>query len=269
MRRFTEDQAQRIFARAAERQHRAAGQSPGFSLDELTEIGRAAGLSDEHIAEAAIEVESMSPDELAREAQGLRTTVTRVRVLPGALTDTLWQGMVARLRRTTQKKGITSDVGAAREWMLSPSDVVGSTLHVTAEPVDGGTRVTLDAAYPAGPTQMPRWAYAALLAALAAFPVIGWMKDALDHTFVWLLPLLILLTVAGSAWFGRSHLRSWAERHDRDFDALLDQFEALPSDASSVAAGAPPTPTAADPLGLDDLAEAPESVAPGRSRIRS
>ena len=112
---FTEEQAQRIFARAAERQHEAGGEAPGFSLDELREIGQAAGLSAEHIAEAAAEVEAMTPGEMAREAHGVRTAVRRVRVLPGPLTDEVWQGMVAALRRTTNARGFTSDVGAARE----------------------------------------------------------------------------------------------------------------------------------------------------------
>ena len=269
---FTEEEAQRIFARAAERQHAADDAAPGFSLDELTEIGKAAGLSPEHIAAAITEVRSNVPSvETGRTVMGVQTDVQRSRVVPGDMTDEMWEGLVSRLRRTFKTKGITAEVGRTREWTGTNSTGGLSNLHVMAKPVEGGTQITMETSKTEEARQI-KWLPLVFVVMTAFFPVLAAATGKLDEPAIWVFSALFLL-IGVIAFIGsRQGYKTWSERRQREFDALLDQIELM---ARTAETSAPPLTSSSTPephLGaaLDALAEAPDTRSTSTSgRLRS
>ena len=278
---FNEDEARRIFARAAERQHQADDAPPGLSLEELQEIGSAAGLSPEHVAAAVAEIRGTSPAVEPPAVWGIETDIRRSRVLPGPLTDEAWEGMVSRLRRTFKTKGITADVGRTREWTGTGHGGGLSNLHVVVEPVEGGTRVTLETSKSEEVRQAKNvpWLIAVFL---LIFPALGAFTGKLADPKLWVLTSIFSAMVAALAYAMHRTYRTWSERRQGEFDALLDQFELLAYGARSSGPvseasletdpSAPPLPLDGEsgtaPLGLDALGDAPEAAS-GESRPRT
>ena len=270
---FTEEQAREIFARAAERQHAASDAPAGFSLDELKEIGQAAGLSPEHIAAAVSDVRFGSPMPSAPTmVMGAQTDVHRSRVVHGELTDEAWEGIVSRLRRTFKTKGITADVGRSREWTGTNGEGTLSNLHVTAVPVDGGTRITLETSKTVEAQQM-KWIPGVFVVLTLFFPIIGALKGkALDPAILFFSGLMIAMGLF--AFFGaRRGYQKWSEKRQSEFDALLDQFELMALTAETERAALASSTASSQPsrLGevLNELAEAPDTrsaAAPDRLR---
>ena len=252
---FTEDEARQIFARAAERQHAVASRGEGLSLDDLQAIGAEAGLDPEHVAAAVAELRSGPAVEPVVVA-GVDLTPRVVRVLPGELTDDAWADLVGRLRRTFGAKGVPSEIGRVREWTSGPT----SRLHVVAEPVEGGTRVTMETskAHEAAGLRgvIPFAVFMSL--ALSALFVFG----DFDAT-VWILPVLTLGLCAAIYVGVRAWLARWSDRRRGQFESLMDQAELLVRAEASTAAEAPR-------LDLDALAEPEHGPdAPARRRERS
>ncbi|MEO0556633.1 MAG: hypothetical protein AAF170_00475 [Bacteroidota bacterium] len=270
---FSEDEAQRIFARAAERQHAANDQESGFSIDELKEIGQAAGLSPEHIAAAISDVRFGSPS--IREpatVMGAQTDVHRSRVVSGELTDEIWEGMVSRLRRTFKTKGVTADVGRSREWTGTNSTGGLSNLHVTAVPVDDGTRITLETSKTQEAQQL-KWIPAVFVVLTLFFPMIGALKGkAMDPAILFFSASMIVLGLV--AFFGsRRGYQKWSEKRQGEFENLLDQFELMTkTDGSSqtLASSTASTPQALLGDSLDELAGASDASSSTRTdRLRA
>jgi len=271
---FSEEEAQRIFARAAERQHAANDSAPGFSMEELKEIGQAAGLSPEHIAAAVSDVRFGSPTPNApTTVMGAQTDVHRSRVIRGELTDEAWEGMVSRLRRTFKTKGITATVGQSREWTGTDSAGNLSNLHVTAVPVENGTRITLETSKTAEAQQM-KWIPGVFAVMTLFFPLIGALKDkATEPAILFFSGLMILMGLL--AFFGtRRGYQKWSARRQSEFEALLDQFELMtPTNETpeeTLASSMAPSPISALGEALDELAEAPQTHPDAtRSRTRA
>ena len=249
---FTEDEARQIFARAAERQHAVASRGEGLSLDELQAIGAEAGLDPEHVAAAVAELRSGPAVEPVVVA-GVDLTPRVVRVLAGELTDDAWADVVGRLRRTFGAQGVPSEIGRVREWTSGSS----SALHVIAEPVEGGTRVTMETskAHEAGglrsllPTAVLLSLGLSLLFAFGDF----------DAT-VWVIPVMTLAVCAAIYVAVRASLARWSDRRRSQFESLMDQAELLLRAEVPVGTGAPR-------LDLDALAE-PERGTDARARRR-
>lgn len=241
-RQFSQDEAQDIFARAAQRQHATDMRGEGLTLAELQEIGRAAGLDPEHVA-AAVADAGQRPVEPAVYA-GVNVTPRASRVVSGEMTDDVWEQVVARLRQTFETQGVASDVGRVREW-TSGSD---SNLLLTAEPAPGGTAVTIttsrekegkDAA------KLPLYGTIAA-AAMAAFLLAG----EFPAHYPWLIPGLIVAVMLVMALGIRQSLAGWSARRQGQFDGLLDQIDLLARDATTDTArlGDEVEPLAADSL---------------------
>lgn len=245
---FSEDEARRIFARAAERQHAVTARGPELSLAELQAIGREAGLDPEHVAAAVAELRAgPAPEPVV--ISGIDLTPRRSRVLPVEMTDALWEEMVGRLRRAFGAKGIPSEVGRIREWTSGPT----SNLHFVAEPVEGGTRVTLETSRAdegrginAGP----------LTAAVLAVFLTAFFAFGTFDSYVYIVPVVTLVFGAVLFWGLRTSLRRWSERRTTEFDALMDQFELMARAAPVLDLDPLPDP--------EDLGERPVS----RSRTR-
>ena len=267
--RFSEEEARRIFARAAERQQASEPASEGLSLDELQEVGRAAGLDPAHVAAAVAEVRSARPAAPPATFLGVGVEVRASRVLSGPVTDEAWEQMVARLRRTFGSKGTPTDVGRVREWTSGPS----STLLVTVEPGDpargGGAVVTMQTSKKSESSQ-----YGAIVGVFGAmavlFAILGTLQGGAGDPAFWVFIGAFVAAAVGFPLLGRRSYARWAERRQGQFDALLDQFELVVRDA------APPEPAPAAEAGgagrldLDTLDALPETDAPvPRRRTRT
>lgn len=272
MSRFTEEEAQRIFARAAERQHAADDAAPGFSLDELQEIGQAAGLSPEHIAAAVADVRSSGPQiSTERTVMGIQTDVQRSRVIPGEMTDELWEGLVSRLRRTFKTQGITADVGRTREWTGTNSTGGLSNLHVVARPVEEGTQITMETSKTDEARQV-KWLPVVFVFMTAFFPLLAAAKGKLDEPALWVFTAFVAAIGALGFFGSRQGYKTWSERRQREFEALLDDTEAMARLMPTGDLDRSPEESATEPLGrvIDDLADAPEPASEAtRSRTRA
>lgn len=267
---FSEDEAQRIFARAAERQHAANDEASGFSLDELQEIGLAAGLSPEHIAAAVAEVKATPSSRISETTvTGVLTEIRRSRVVDGEMTDEMWERMVSMFRRTFKTKGITASVGRAREWTGTDKTGSLSNLHVVAAPVEGGTRITLETS---------RTEEAQILKALPFFfsfmvfffPLLGATQGKLDDPTVWVFAALMSVIGIGVFWSMRWSFQRWSEMRKNEFDALLEHFELIvqSGDMPGTESESSTSPVSALKDALHEMADAPDAAS-GATRSRT
>ena len=139
-RQFSEAEARRIFERAAARQHAAPTSSGGLTLQELQEIGAAAGLDPEHVAAAVTEAESTPTQVPTWQGVPLRTTASRL--IPEAVSDDAWMRIVDQMRAQHQTPGVMEREGRRRVWRQYEGSLTGAS--VTASPSASGTLVTVE-----------------------------------------------------------------------------------------------------------------------------
>ncbi len=140
-RRFSPEEAQRIFALVADRQRTVSG-TDGLSLAELEEAAAAAGLDPGLVAVAAAELDSVPQAE--KTLLGTPVEVVRTRLLDGAVGDDAWAAMVSAARREFGQPGMAGQIGRLREWtVISGGTKNGTVTRLTVEPTEAGTRVTL------------------------------------------------------------------------------------------------------------------------------
>jgi hypothetical protein len=265
MRTFSEKEAREVFAQAARAQQSdddaTDATAGGLSLDELQEIGLAAGLDPAFVAAAAASLGADAPRPATR--LGVPLEVRRTRTLPGPMTDELWEQIVATLRAQTGGPGTASQVGRIREWtgdtQMGASGAYG--MHLAVRPtLDGGTEVVVEQrgmrenalglALTAGMFGLTSLLFV-LLAAIKGSAPLGWTA------FVFL--ALALLTGAGT----RMGMALWARRTGARFDALLDRVDLLARDAVPSAVAAMPSSR----LDFDAINEPEGETA--RRRVRS
>ena len=258
-RRFSEEEAQRIFALVAERQ-RAASDASGLSLAELEEAARAAGLDPALVAVAAAELDAAPHPE--RTLAKAPVEVIRHRVVAGPLDDDAWAQMVSAARSEFGEPGMAGQVGRLREWTSFSGGTKNNVVtRVTAEPTEGGTRVTVsrsvrDLVF--GFTLAA--AIQSVLAVLfGVFAVAGVDSD------LWI-PAAILAGLAALFGLGSQvGTRVWHRQESARFDRLLGRLERCVLDAPSArraTARDAPEATGRPALDLDALGEAPESGSP-------
>ena len=266
-RRFSEEEAQRIFARVAERQRESASSSAaGLSLAELEEAASAAGVDPALVATAAAELDAAPHAE--RTLAGVPIEVVRHRPLPGPIDDDVWAEMVSAARREFGQPGMAGQIGRLREWTsISGGPKNGVVTRLTAEPTADGTRVTLtrsirEVVLGFTIASAIQWAMAVLFGVLALAGV---------ESEMWI-PALILAGLG--LMFGAGTqigARVWQQREGRRFEALLDRLELAARAPALDRAEVPEVrPEPAGRLDLDALAdvEAEDRVA-ARPRTRS
>lgn len=267
-RRFTEEEAQKIFARVAERQRAGLGADAGLSLAELTEAARAAGLDPSLVAAAAAELDA-APDE--RTLFGAPVEVARSRVVPGPLGDDAWGRMVAAARREFGDTGMAGQVGRLREWtVISGGPKNGVVTRLTAEPTAEGTRLTL--------TKSVREVVKGLTIATV---ILGSMAVLFSVLFVagvdpelWVPALFMAVLGVGFGTASQVGTRVWHRQAAGRFETVLDRMELIARDvpAHEAAPADAERPPAAPVLDLDALAddvEDAEDRAESRRRTRS
>ena len=145
-RRYSDDDVKRIFELAAsteptghEEPSAPRGDTQeGFTLAELQDIGREAGLEPARIAQAAAALRGQ-PRAVSLPRQtvwGMPVAVGRIVELPRAPTDREWEMLVGELRSTFQARGRARSDGGLREW-------VNGNLVVAVEPSETGYRLRL------------------------------------------------------------------------------------------------------------------------------
>lgn len=131
-RRFSREEVQEIFRRAAERQAKRRESDEGLTLDELQQIGEESGIPPAYIAAAVRELDGPELEETGSPATndaprglerfyGMKSSARFERVVPGRLDDAAWDDIVAALESTFQNKGETTTAGPIREWHLASS----------------------------------------------------------------------------------------------------------------------------------------------------
>ncbi len=260
-RRYSEEEAQRIFALVAERQRVTQGADRGLSLAELEEAARAAGLDRTLVASAAAEMDAApGPDATLG---GALVEVVRQRMVPNALSDDAWAQMVAVMRREVGEAGVAGQVGRLREWTLMSAGKNGTVTRLTAEPTADGTRITItqsvrEMVKGLSIAQAIQASMATLFAGLALFGVDGalWIPAAI------LFGLSLLFAVG-------THVgtRLWHRQQSARFERLLDRLELTArDDAPDPLAVAEPSALTGGLLDLDALPDPPETEASSAQR---
>lgn len=263
-RRFSEAEARRIFARAAEHQ-RADAPDDGLSLAELHEIGQAAGLDAAAIAAAVADVQAGVPDEPVTTFLGVRSSQTWSRVLPVDVTDAAWERMVAELRRTFKHQGNPSQIGRVREWTGGLLGNGTDGLRVALEPTEGGTRIVAEQTLRSNVTGLR-----ALSGLTLAIPALTALLPLLSgKAEFWLIPLLILCLFAVIVALTAGLLRAAASKTERNVERLMDRFDLIARDAAPAPASSP-AEGRLDAALLDAAAPSPDAAQdPAARRTRS
>ena len=263
-RRYSEEEAQRIFAHVAERQRDALASDVGLSIEDLQEAARAAGLDPDLVLQAAVSLDAPAP-ERSQTLLSAPVEVVRQRRIPEPVSDETWAEIVAEARRAFGGVGIAGQIGRLREWTLASSKASNQaiTTRLALEPTPEGTRLTLsrnvrDMAFGFTAAAVINGVIAAVFASLFAFGV--------DPSLIYptLITLASALVLGGGTQIG---LRLWETRQAKAFASFLDRAELVTraADDAQVASPTPdavPTPVASSAarLDLDGLADAPDAT---------
>jgi len=212
-RRFSEDEAAEIFARAAEAEQ--PGRPPtapreGMTLAQLQDIGQEVGIAPELVARAARSV-ALAPRP-PRRFLGLPIGVGRTVDLGRRLSDEDWERLVIDLRETFDARGTVRTDGSLRQW-------TNGNLQALLEPTATGHRLRLKTTNGAAAvwmrTGLMMSGFSALLAgvALIGSQAAGRLTGA------------GFLAVVGVGMFvaGALRLPGWAKRRQQQMDALADR----------------------------------------------
>ncbi len=253
---YTEAEAQKVFARVAERQRVAGSAAGGLSLEDLEEAARAAGLDPTLVAAAASEIDVPEPQ---RGLLGVPTETVRHRVVRGHVSDEAWEAMVAAARTEFGRTGTAGQVGRTREWTAATGGGNAQAVtRVALEPVGTDTRIVV--------TRSSRDFALGFTIAGAITAVMAVLFGALFAFGVdpelWI--PAVILAVQSTLFLGGTQigLRVWHRRQTVRVDALLDRLELVARDSAQVAPDAAPglpvyapaAPTASAPAGRIDAA---------------
>lgn len=219
-RRFSDDEMQHIFAKAAELSTRGLPErtpDEGYSLDALVEIGRQAGLDAAVITTAArsLDVISAPPPRLL----GVPVGVGRAVQLDRTLSAAEWQRLVVQLRERFGAVGTVSEHAGLRQWR-------NGNLRVLVEPTGRGDRVRMQTRNAAAQAYLALGAGLAVTVATGA--LIGAVTGSIAESGV-LGPLAGLgaMTVV-SIGAAALRVRGWAEQRARQMQAIAEDLIAEP-----------------------------------------
>lgn len=143
-RKFSKEEAERIFSLAAERQQaKRADDMNQLSLEELEEAGLAAGIDPGFIREAAGDL--LRPDRATeqRDFMGFPVELRESHVLQIPFDDENWEKAVDIFTGVYEKPGSVTEIGTTRRWQSEPKET-GIPVTVIAEKEHHGTRFTIE-----------------------------------------------------------------------------------------------------------------------------
>ena len=229
---YSEAEAQKVFARVAERQRAAGEPAAGLSLADLEEAARAAGLDPTLVAAAAAEIDTPAPN---RGLFGAPVETVRHRVVRGRVSDDAWEAIVGAVRAEFGRTGTAGQVGRTREWTVATgTGNAQAVTRVALEPLGADTRIAVtrssrDVAlgFTIGGSVMG--AMSILFATLFAFGVDPelWVPAVM-------LAAMSVLFLGGT----QVGLRAWHARQTVRVDALLDRLDLVARNAATPATDA-------------------------------
>ena len=222
--RYSADEARRIFARAARRQH-AAPAADGLSLEDLAEIGREAGL-DPALVAAEAAAERLGDGHRAT-WHGVPVGVRRARLLPERVSDREWERVVDLLRAEFKMEGTAQQIGTRREWATgasaSSSATTTSAYKVRVEARPDGDLVTVEAP---NTHQLMGYTLGGTMASIAlVFLVVGLLLDPAKLAGMAAGVAGILALAAGMYGTAGLSAKASAARTPDRFEALLDRID--------------------------------------------
>ncbi|MEO0556634.1 MAG: hypothetical protein AAF170_00480 [Bacteroidota bacterium] len=268
-RRYTEEEAQRIFAHVADRQRDAARSESGLSLDDLQEAARAAGLDPSLVVQAAAALDVPSPSR-AETLLGAPVEVVRQRLIPEPVSDDTWAQIVAEARRTFGGVGIAGQIGRLREWthMSSKGTNQSISTRIALEPTPEGTRLTMSGS--ARDVAFGMTIAAAIMSVMAL--IFGTLFIAGVEPDLIAPAIIMAIMAIGFGGGTQIGMRIWERAQDRKFNAFLDRAELIIRAADDVPEAANSTQASArsGQLDLDVLGDAPDTTTTSDAqRLRS
>lgn len=255
-RQFSEDEARRIFARAAERQHTASPVEGSLSMDELQAIGREAGIDPAHIAAAVAEADTPPAPTWLGAPLRHRT----VRHVGGAVSDAAWGRIVEHLRTMAPTADEVEEIGDRRMWTSNPA-MPGYGARVMLVPDGDGTRLTVESAR--GPQDAFVYTMGGITGMMGGIGLLAWLAKGKASGLVMMLLMLAVFVVfaAGGIVSHRRRARSAPAETER----LADTLARLAAPAVAPASrDRQPDADLAPRLDLDALGDAPDSDARAR-----
>ena len=256
-RRFTEDEARRIFSAVAERQGSARAAESGLTLAEMQEAAAASGLDPALVAAVASEMSTGAVDEVPT-FFGAPLAVRQRRVLPVAVDDDGWARIVSLLRREFGAPGVPTEMGRQREW-TSTTGAGGAPVHVVLAPGESGATLTIEQTI-AGQSKGAGWIVPGTTLPMVALAALAHLSGKTGPE-IYGLPALVFLVIGATMLGLWAMWRGWARKTETRFERLADRIEIAARDAAR-ASGGQATPA----LDLDALPDAPERDAGPRTR---
>ena len=250
-RHFSEEEARRIFARAAERQHRRPALGEELTLEDLQAIGREAGIDPAHVAAAAEDAAPYQPPMWA----GVLLRTQRVRRLVGPVDDVAWGRILDVLRERHQTSGAAEQIGDRRSWTVYEGSLLGERVRIETTPE--GTDLTVESGL--APEKGAAYGLMGMVGALGALggkPPLLWFALAMAVLMV-NVPIVT-----------RVSARRRAKTRPAEKDALADRIERLAASAPQAHVGEAPAPRL-DPALLDAAPEVGDAALSSRSRTRT
>lgn len=257
MAQFTEEEAQRIFARAAARQHAHDSLPEGLTLNELQEIGRSAGLDPEHVAAAATETLIEAKGETTW--HGVPTTILRTRLLPSRVSDSEWETIVDLLRDHYGTPGTAQQIGRRREW--TPTSGSEATPRVTIAPQENGDLLRIQAPDILRPLAVGL-STSLVGAAVVLTVLIGTITDDIGGALLMGGGLVAVAVILYLGVFAAAQTR--ARKTPARLDALLDRIDLASRQDDRLEPVN--TPTVLDLDGLDDAPNVSSNATRSRTR---
>ncbi len=259
---FSEKQISTILRRATEMQEASKTTDPtGLTFEELQQIAVEAGIDAKYITAAITEQEQEGDVDEQFYWLGAPTSVERVRVVAGEVSDEKWEEMVAEIRSTFGLVGASGQVGRSREWTHDSKE---QQAQVTVTSRQGQTKIRLFARYSqlAAVTFIPAMNMGILLP-IALIKALG--LSAAPGVFVF---IAMMATLFMGLRFLFSRLIRGKQRKAQQLLARLEQIVAEP------ATEATPTPLPEATARLDaslltEEAEPEEAPRPTETRTKT
>lgn len=220
-RRYSEDEVNTIFERAAEAQQAVRRKLPpgeGLSLADLRAIGNEVGIPAELVDQAALSIDQSGPS-ASRTFLGLPLGVGRTVELGRKLSDDEWERLVVDLRETFDARGTVRSDGSLKQW-------TNGNLQALLEPTPTGHRLRLRTMLGASRAMMSGGIG---LLGISTAVVIA---SALSGNLAEALAQVGTLMIGGAALFtiGAARLPGWAKLRLRQMEGVAARL-ALASDS--------------------------------------
>lgn len=212
-RRYSQEEVEAIFQRAAEAQPAAPqlrGPDDGMTLAQLQEIGREVGITPEQVRAAASSLQRTGQP-TKRTLLGLPIGVGRTVDLDRRLSDDEWDRLVVELRDTFDAKGRLKQEGNFRQWS-------NGNLQALLEPMGDRHRLRLRT------FKANARAYIAAGAGMVAVALLLLITNAsrgdpIDMARFW----LVMLMGGGFFGIGAAMIPAWARERQRQMREIAER----------------------------------------------